>query len=68
MQIGDPYRFVPSGFLGEVSAAKQAPTGGKVMAIPRRVTGTVVQITRSHRWFRVRVTLPRGAFYECFKF
>ena len=61
-EIGEKISFVPYAFV-------QYKQGDAMQAV-RRVTGTVVQIHRAHRWFRVEYRLPGVAWpcHECFKF
>lgn len=33
-----------------------------------RVTGVIVQVHETHRWFRVAYVMPSGTLHECFKF
>ena len=59
-KIGDTVRFKPcfgvnaSAGFGEILAAD--------------VTGTVVQISDAHRWYRAAYDTPTGVKYECFKY
>lgn len=63
LEVGDRYSFVPQAFFNFDPAA-----AAKWMSTPGMITGTVVQIHREHRWFRVRAEIPGGILHECFKF
>lgn len=63
IQIGAPYRFVPSAFVGE----KSGVLPGK-KELPRSVTGRICYINRAHRFFQVAYEVNGYHLTECFKF
>ena len=60
VELGDCKRFKPAAYATGVA--------GFGAELNVTVTGTVVQIHREHRWYRVRYEHPYGIGYECFKF
>ena len=58
--IGDKVRFVPGANL-EKSA-------GFADELRTAVTGTVIQVNREKRWYRVSYEMPGCIGHECFKF
>ncbi len=60
--LGDVYIFLPTSFTayGEVAS--------RMMGAETRLRGTVVEINREHRWYRVEAEYAGGLLYECFKF
>ena len=63
VEIGDKITFTPAAFA-ELADQKLCPNFGAV----KKVTGTVVQINRDHRWVRVRYEVAGTVQHETFKF
>ena len=63
--IGSKVRFLPTAFIAN---------GRLPMALPFTspeslyVTGTVIQVSEDHRWYRVEYETRSGMLHECFKF
>lgn len=64
LHIGDPYRFVPSAFIGETSGRDLQGE----RETPRAVTGRIVYINRPHRFFDVAFTVHGVELRESIKF
>ena len=62
MRIGDKVTFVPSGFECPKETQKQYITPSYT------VTGFIVGIHRTHRFYRVRYNIGAAVLHECFKF
>lgn len=64
-ELGDQLTFIPAAFLNDsgISARGVFPRDVEV-----RVTGTVVQIHKNHRWYRVEFPYEGGIAHETFKF
>ena len=60
IEVGDKWRFIP--------CANYDHSTGFSDILLVQVTGTVVQVNREHRWFRVKYTRGGATGYECFKF
>ena len=63
-ELGDKIRFRPAAFAGEMEDPKAL---GWLM-IPRVVTGTIVYINRSHRFYDVEYEVQGVKLREAFKF
>ena len=60
IEVGDRWRFIPSANLDH--------SAGFAEILLRQITGTVVEVNREHRWFRVAYQRGGQTGYECFKF
>ena len=59
-EIGDLFRFIPS------CNAENTNGFGEVLRV--EVPGTVVQVHKANRWYRVSYDTPQGVQHETFKF
>ena len=64
-EIGDSHRFLPAAFIANGRLPMTLPL---VAPDSLYVTGTVVQVHKDHRWFRVEYQTSSGTLHECFKF
>ena len=60
IEIGDRWRFIP--------CSNYDHSAGFGEILMREITGTVVEVNREHRWFRVAYERGGRTGYECFKF
>lgn len=63
IQLGAPYSFVPSAFIGERSGSL---LGQK--EAPRKVSGRITYINWAHRFFTVTAEVNGCTLHESFKF
>lgn len=61
--VGDKVKFIPAAYSNSENGTP------KEYREQKKVTGTVVQVNRQHRWYRVAYpTRYFGIQHECFKF
>ncbi len=63
-QIGDPYRFAPTGFEGPETDREVT----RKNETPKMVTGRIVHVNWSHRFFTVAFTVHGVELRESIKF
>ena len=64
-KVGDKITFNPTAY----SSGDNGSTTAKDRIGKEKVTGTIVQVNRQHRWYRVAYqTEFYGIQHECFKF
>lgn len=62
VELGEHLSFLPTSFTAYGEIAK------RMMGAETRLRGTVVEINREHRWYRVEAEYAGGLLHECFKF
>lgn len=64
-ELGETRRFIPAAYLSAMGLPTESMLPRPTNPV---VTGTIVQVHREHRWYRVAYETGHGTLYECFKF